>query len=310
MPLDPAAKAMMDQMKAAGMPEIDTLPPVQLRQVTTQMFRAQGGTPEPVHQVEDRRIPGPAGEIPVRIYKPAASGPLPVLVFFHGGGFVIGDLDSHDAACRALTNQAGCITAAIDYRLAPEHKYPAAVDDCYAAAKWVSDHAHELGGDPARLAVGGDSAGGNLSAVVSLMARDRGGPKIAFQLLVYPATDMACNTYSHKTFTDYFLTDRSIRYFLGHYLRGEADRKDPAASPALAASHKGLPPALIITAEFDPLRDEGEAYGEILRKAGVPVTVTRYDGMIHGFFTMGLVLRQGREAISQAAGALRTALAK
>jgi acetyl esterase len=310
MPLDPAAKAMMDQMKAAGMPEIDSLPPVQLRQVTAEMFRAQGGTPEPVHQVEDRRIPGPAGEIPVRIYKPAGAGPLPVLVFFHGGGFVIGDLDSHDAACRALTNQAGCVTVAVDYRLAPEHKFPAAVDDCYAAAKWVSDHARELGSDPARMAVGGDSAGGNLSAVVSLLARDRGGPKIAFQLLVYPATDMACNTYSHKTFTDYFLTDRAIRYFLGHYLRGEADRKDPTASPALAASHKGLPPTLIITAEFDPLRDEGEAYGEILRKAGVPVTVTRYDGMIHGFFTMGMVLRQGGEAISQASGALRTALAR
>jgi acetyl esterase len=310
MPLDPAAKAMMDQMKAAGMPEIDSLPPAQLREVTSQMFRATGGTPEPVDHVEDRKIPGPAGEIPVRIYKPAGAGPHPILVFFHGGGFVIGDLDSHDAACRALTNQAGCVTVAIDYRLAPEHKFPAAVDDCYAAAKWVAEHARELGGDPARLAVGGDSAGGNLSAVVALLARDRGGPKVAFQLLVYPATDMACNTYSHKTFTDYFLTDRSIRYFLGHYLRGEGDRKDPTASPALASSHKNLPPALVITAEFDPLRDEGEAYGELLRKAGVPVTVTRYDGMIHGFLTMGQVLVQGREAISQAAGALRTALGK
>jgi acetyl esterase/lipase len=292
------------------MPEIDSLPPVQLREVTAQMFRATGGTPEPVDQVENRTIPGSASEIPVRIYKPAGAGPHPILVFFHGGGFVIGDLDSHDAACRALTNQAGCLTVAIDYRLAPEHKFPAAVDDCYAAAKWVSEHARELGGDPARLAVGGDSAGGNLSAVVAILARDRGGPKIAFQLLVYPATDMACNTYSHKTFTDYFLTDRSIRYFLGHYLRGEGDRKDPAASPALASNHKNLPPALVITAEFDPLRDEGEAYGELLRKAGVPVTVTRYDGMIHGFFTMGQVLAQGREAISQAAGALRTAFAK
>lgn len=310
MPLDPAVKAMMDQMKAAGMPEIDTLPPAQLRQVTAQMFRAQGGEPEPVKEVEDRKIPGPAGEIPVRIYRPAAAGPLPVLVFFHGGGFVIGDLDSHDAACRALTNQAGCVTVAIDYRLAPEHKFPAAVDDCYAAAKWVSDHAGELGVDPNRLAVGGDSAGGNLSAVVTLLARDRGGPRIAFQLLIYPSTDMACDTYSHKTFTDYFLTDRAIRYFLGHYLRGEADRKDVTASPALASTHKNLPPALIITAEFDPLRDEGEAYGELLRKAGVPVAVTRYDGMIHGFFTMAQVLPQGKKAISQAAEALRKALAK
>ncbi len=310
MPLDPAAKAMMENMKAAGMPELDSLPPVQLREATAKMFAATRGAPQAIAKVEDRTIPGPAGKIPVRVYTPAGKTPMPVLVFFHGGGFVIGDLESHDAACRALANQAGCVVVAIDYRLAPEHKFPAAVDDCYAAVKYVSEHATEFGADPKRLAVGGDSSGGNLSAVVSILARDQHGPQVAFQLLVYPATDMACNTYSHRTFTDYFLTDKSIRYFLGHYLRDEADKSDPAASPALAADHHGLPPALIITAEFDPLRDEGEAYGEKLRAAGVKAKVSRYDGMIHGFFTMGNVLPQGNQAIAEAASALKSALAK
>ena len=193
----------------------------------------------------------------------------------------------------------------VDYRLAPENKFPAAVDDCYAATVWAAEHAKELGADPGRIAVGGDSAGGNLSAAISILARDRGKPAIKFQLLIYPATDGALDTYSHKTFREYFLTDEAVRYLWGCYLRDEADKKDPLASPALARSHKGLPPALIITAEFDPLRDEGEAYGEKLRAAGVPVSVTRYDGMIHGFFTMAGVLDQGKKAVAQASEALR-----
>ena len=310
MPLDPAVKAMLDNMKAAGFPELDSLPPVQLRRVTAEMFAATRGAPEPVARVENREIPGPAGSIPLRVYTPAGSGPFPVLVFYHGGGFVIGDLDSHDGVCRALANQARCVVVAVDYRLAPEHKYPAAVEDCFAATRYVSEHGAEFNIDPKRLAVGGDSAGGNLSAVVSIMARDRNAPQIAFQLLVYPATDMACDTYSHKTFTDYFLTDRSIRYFLGHYLRDGADKKNPQASPALAPHHKALPPALIITAEFDPLRDEGEAYCSKLAAAGVPAKFTRYDGMIHGFFTMGDVLPQGKQAVAEASAALRAAFAK
>jgi acetyl esterase len=226
-------------------------------------------------------------------------------VFYHGGGWVIGDLDTHDNACRSLTNRAGCVTLAVDYRLAPENKFPAAVEDCYQATAWAAEHAREFGADPARIAVGGDSAGGNLAAVVSLLARDRRRPALKFQLLIYPATDGALDTKSHKTFTDYFLTDTAVKYLWGSYLRDDADRTDPLASPALAKSHKGLPPALIITAEFDPLRDEGEAYGESLRAAGVPVSVTRYDGMIHGFFTMTGVLDQGKKAVDEAAMALR-----
>ncbi len=307
MPLDPQADALIKQMAAAPGPKLEELSPTDARRLTSATFKMLEGAPEEVAKVENRKVPGPASEIPVRIYTPAGNGPFPLLVFFHGGGWVIGDLDSHDNACRSLTNRARCVTVAVDYRLAPERKFPAAVDDCYAAAVWAADHARELSADPSRIAVGGDSAGGNLSAVVAILARDRGKPGIKFQLLVYPATDAALDTYSHETFKDYFLTDKAVQYFWGHYIRGAEDKKHPSASPALAASHKGLPAALIITAEFDPLRDEGEAYGEKLRAAGVPVTVTRYNGMIHGFFTMTGVLDQGKKAIDEASAALRKA---
>lgn len=307
MPLDPQAEMLLKQMESAGAPPLNTLSPPDARRLTAAMFKVPPGTEEPVHKVENRSIPGPAGQIPVRIYTPAGAGPFPLLVFIHGGGFVICDLESHDAACRSLTNQAKCVTVSIDYRLAPEHKFPAAVDDSYAAALWVSEHAKELNGDPNRMAIGGDSAGGNLSAVVSMLARDAGKPKICFQLLVYPATDAHRKTESHRKFTDYFLTKEMIDYFIGHYLRGEADKNDPRMSIALAKNFKDLPPAHIITAEFDPLRDEGEAYAETLRSAGVASTVTRYPGMIHGFFTMANVLDRGKKAVAEAAAHLRKA---
>ena len=309
MPLDPQADALVKQMAAAPGPKLEEIAPADARKLTANTFKMLAGAAEEVAKVENRKIPGPAGEIPVRIYTPAGSGPFPILVFYHGGGWTIGDLDTHDAACRSLTNGARCVTVSVDYRLAPEHKFPAAVEDCYAATFWAAEHARELGGDPSRLAVGGDSAGGNLSAVISILARDRRRPAIKFQLLIYPATDAALDTYSHKTFTDYFLTDEAVRYLWGCYLRDDADKKDPLASPALAKNHQGLPPALIITAEFDPLRDEGEAYGEKLRKAGVPVTVTRYDGMIHGFFGMATVTPVATDAVDAASARLRAAFA-
>ena len=305
MPLDPQADALIRQMAAAPGPKLEEISPADARKLTAGTFKMLAGVAEEVAKVENRKIPGPAGEIPVRIYTPAGAGPFPLLVFYHGGGWTIGDLDTHDAACRSLTNGGRCVTVSVDYRLAPENKFPAAVEDCYTATVWATEHAKELGADPRRVAVGGDSAGGNLSAVISILARDRGRPAIKFQLLIYPATDGALDTYSHKTFKEYFLTDEAVRYLWGCYLRDEADKGDPLASPALAKSHKGLPPALIITAEFDPLRDEGEAYGEKLRAAGVPVTVTRYDGMIHGFFTMAGVLDQGKKAVAQASETLR-----
>jgi acetyl esterase len=310
MPLDPQADALVKQMAAAPGPKLQELSPAEARKLTAVSFKMLAGAAEDVAKVENRKIPGPAGQISLRIYTPSGPGPFPMLVFYHGGGWTIGDLDTHDAACRSLTNGARCVTVSVDYRLAPESKFPAAVEDCYAATLWAAEHARELGGDASRLAVGGDSAGGNLSAVISILARDRRRPAIKFQLLIYPATDAALDTYSHKTFTDYFLTDEAVKYLWGCYLRDDADQKDPLASPALAKNHQGLPPALIITAEFDPLRDEGEAYGEKLRKAGVPVTVTRYDGMIHGFFTMGGVLDQGKHAVAQASEALRKAFSQ
>src|SRR5579863_9374544 len=236
MPLDPQAKALMDQIAAANGPKVHTLEPADARRLTAAMFRVPPERAEKVARVEDRRIPGPAGEIPIRVYTPEGAGPFPVLVFFHGGGWVICGLDTHDGPCRALTNRARCVTVSVDYRLAPEHKFPAGVEDCFAATKWVAEHAQELNADASRLAVGGDSAGGNLSAVIAQLARDAGGPKVAFQLLIYPATEAELDTHSHKTFTDYFLTKDDIRWFWGHYLRHHDDRKDPRVAPALAKS--------------------------------------------------------------------------
>jgi acetyl esterase len=310
MPLDPQAKALMDQIAALNGPKLSSLTPAEARRVTAGTFKLPPDQVEKVHKIEDRKIPGPGGEIPIRVYTPGGSGPFSVLVFFHGGGWVICDLDTHDAPCRALTNKVGCVTVSIDYRLAPEHKFPAGVEDCFAATKWVAEHARELNVDANRLAIGGDSAGGNLTAVVAQLARDAGGPKIIFQLLIYPATEAELDTLSHKTFTDYFLTKEDIVWFWGHYLRSPADRKDPRVAPALTKSLKGLPPAFIITAEFDPLRDEGEAYGMNLREAGVDATVKRYDGMIHGFYSMFAMLDKGRQAIDDSAAALKKAFAR
>jgi acetyl esterase len=229
-----------------------------------------------------------------------------VLVYFHGGGWVIGDIDTHDNTCRELTNAAGCVVVSVDYRLAPEHKFPAPLEDCYAATAWVAEHAANLGADPARLAVGGDSAGGNLAAAVCLLARERGRRTIVHQLLIYPVTDHDYFTASYRDNAEgYLLTREAMEWFWNHYLRTPADGKDPLASPLRSNNLSGLPPATVITAEFDPLRDEGEAYGHRLRGAGVEATVTRYDGMIHGFFGLGAVLAQGKKAMEEAAERLR-----
>jgi acetyl esterase len=310
MALDPQARVILDQIAAIGGPPLHELSVSDARQASTAMAAMQG-TPEAVAKVEDCTVPGPAGNIPVRVYTPAGKGPLPVLVYFHGGGWVIGSIETYDALCRSLSNAAGCIVASVDYRLAPEHPFPAAVDDAYHAALWVAANAASLGGDPSRITIGGDSAGGNLTAVVAQIARDRGKPDLKFQLLIYPATDAACDTPSYSENADgYLLTKDAMRWFWNHYTRSDADRSNPLASPLRASNFTGLPPALVITAEFDPLRDEGERYADRLRAAGVPVQLTRYDGMIHGFFAMGAMIDQGRRAIQQAAAALRTALAR
>ncbi len=308
MPLDPQTKAVLEQMAALNLPPYWTLSAEEARR---QFEATRPPVPgEPVAKVEDRAIPGPGGDIPVRVYTPEGNAPFPILVYFHGGGWVLGNIASHDNTARLLTNRAGCIVVSVDYRLAPEHKFPAAAEDCYAATKWVADHAAELGGDPERIAVGGDSAGGNLAAVVSLMARDRGGPKLVFQLLIYPVTDYDLDRPSYQENAEgYLLTKDWMVWFWNHYLPSAEYAHHPHASPFRAEDLRGLPPALVLTAEFDPLRDEGEAYAERLREAGVPVTCTRYDGLIHGFFGMSAVIDRARDAVDQAATALREAFA-
>ena len=308
MALDPTVKTLLDGLAAAGGPALGT-------QGVAETRAAFDNMPLPRKQielasVENRSIPGPAGAIPVRIYQPHGAGVKPVLVYLHGGGWVIGTLDSYDATCRELAQGAGCVVVAVDYRLAPEHRYPAAPEDCYAAVRWVAANAASLGADARRLAVGGDSAGGNLSAVVSQMARDKGGPAIRFQLLIYPVTDA---DFTRRSYVDnaegYLLTTASMHWFWDHYLPNPGQRAEPYASPLRAADLSGLPPAWVCTAEFDPLRDEGEAYAKRLQQAGVSTTLTRFDGLIHGFISMGLVAPRAQAAIDEAVAALKKGLA-
>jgi len=309
MPLDSQVKAYLDQMAALNVPPLTAFQPHVFREmIAAQNANAPAG--EPVAKVENRTIPGPAGEIPVRIYTPEGNGPFPVLVFFHGGGWVICTLDTHDGQCRSLANGAGCVVVSVDYRLAPEHKFPAAPEDCYAATCWVAEHAAELNGDASRLAIGGDSAGGNLTAVVAQMARDHNGPRLVFQLLIYPATDFTSQAPSKTENADgYFLTVDDMNWFENHYLNSKADRLNPLASPLLASDLSNLPPALILTAEYDPLRDEGELYGQRLQEAGVSVTVRRYAGLIHGFFGNAAIVDAAARAVAETSQTLREAFA-
>ena len=309
MPLDPQAKQLLDAAAALNLPPTETLTPAEARE--GMRARTAGlGPVEDVAQVRDHRVPVAGADIAVRCYTPAGSAPFPALVFFHGGGWVIGDIDTHDGICRSLANHAGCVVASVDYRLAPEHRYPVAAEDSFAATKWVVEHAAALGVDPRRVAVGGDSAGGNLAAAVSLMARDRSGPALCLQLLVYPVTRHAFDTPSYKDNADgYMLTRAGMEWFWAHYLGPQGDGRQSYASPLDASSLEGLPPALVMTAEYDPLRDEGEAYADRLRRAGVAVTMTRYPGMIHGFFRMLNHVDKARAARDEAAGALRKAFA-
>jgi acetyl esterase len=317
MPLDAKARAFVDQMAAQTaaadppLPPLDQIPPATVREMFNGLLLTMDGPGEMVAGVEDRQIPGPGGPIPIRVFTPEGRGPFPVLVFFHGGGWVIGTLDTHDAPCRALANGAGCVVVSVDYRLAPEHKCPAAAEDCYAATRWVANNAPAIDGDPSRIAVGGDSAGGNLAAVVALMARDRGGPPLVHQLLVYPVTDHDDTTASYLepecNAPGMLCTRDAMAYFWSQYLREGDDGRHPYASPLRAEDLSGLPPALVVTAQYDPLRDEGRAYADRLREAGVPVQVSHYDNMLHAFFSMGAVLDHTTPVREEAAAALRSA---
>jgi acetyl esterase len=309
--LHPDAARVCEMIVAANRPAYETLSPAEARAAYLASRRALQPDPDPVAAIAALEAQGPAGPIPLRLYRGHGAGegrPQPALVFFHGGGFVIGDLESHDQVCRALANAAGSLVVAVDYRLAPEHKFPAAVDDAIAATRWIADNAQSLGIDARRLAVGGDSAGGNLAAVVALDARDRGSPALAFQLLVYPATDMAMSLPSHERHADQLpLRRATMQWFLGHYLRDAADGADWRASPLRAASFRNLPPTLVATAGFDPLGDEGEAYARALAEAVVPVVHRRFDGQIHGFLTMGRIVADAGVLIALAADALKRA---
>jgi len=312
MALDPQAQAVIDLVIKSGRPAYNTLSPKDARQLFRETRPASTPTPPEIGAVRNLVAQGPGGPIPLRVYRPAgvaASVALPGLLYFHGGGWVIGDLDTHDVLCRQLTAEAGVTVVNVDYRLAPEHKFPAAADDAWAATRWTVAHASEFGVDAGRLAVGGDSAGGNLAAVVALQARDAGAPIIKLQVLVYPVTDVAAESRWYQDFSEgYMLTRESMRWFTAHYLAAAGQANDWRVSPLRASSHAGLPPALVVTAGFDPLRDEGVAYAAKLQQAGVLVDYVCYGGMIHGFAGMGKLIETGNRAVSHIAATLRQTL--
>jgi len=302
-PADPQVKAVLDKMAAAGIAHPITVAEVRKAYL---YYPRLSGTPEHVFRVEDRQIPGPAGNILVRVYTPSSTSGLPVLVFFHGGAFVAGSLDTHDTPLRSVANRCQCIVVSVAYRLAPENKYPAAPEDAYAATKWVAEHGADIGGDPHRIAVGGDGAGGNLAAAVTLMAREQGGPHLIFQVLIYPMLDATIMKPSWWTDTP-IVSRESKNEMLGMYLPPTGNLRDPLVSPIFAENLKNLPPALVVIDEDDPMRDEGEEYAGRLKQDAVLVKVSRYPTMIHGFFLMAGDLDAGKKCIDETANALSSA---
>ena len=304
--LAPEIRSLLEGIAAEGGPAMETLSAAEAREASGGLEQLAGDA-EPVARIENRTIPGRAGEIPVRIYFPDGDGPFPGVVFLHGGGWVVGDLDSHDNVCRAICKRAGAVVVSVHYRLAPEHRFPAALEDSVDATAWVADNCAALGIDPRRLVIAGDSAGGNMATVVAAKARDAKGPAVALQILVYPVTDLSgSETASYREFAEeHFLTRALMDWFADHYVPSAEDRTTPDASPAFITDLSGLPPALVITAECDPLRDEGEAYAERMRDHGVPVTLTRYEGMIHPFVNFFGVTSSAHKAVDEIAAAIR-----
>lgn len=310
--LHPQARALLDLIEQRGVPPTHTLAPPEARALYRERRTYTQPEPPGVAQVRELAADGPHGRIPLRLYRPIGSTKetlLPVLVYFHGGGWTIGDLDTHDTLCRELANGAGIGVVAVDYRLAPEHRFPAAVDDAIAATRWVHEHAAEFRLDRTRLAVGGDSAGGNLAAVVAITARDDGRLPIDFQLLIYPATDQRRISASHTANGQgYLLTNDTMGYFIGHYLPDAAQFEDWRASPLLCENLTGLPPALVLTAGYDPLRDEGLQYAQRLTEAGNRATLVSFERQIHGFITMGRVIDEANAAVALCAATLKREL--
>ncbi len=313
MSLHPQIVAVIEALNAAGLPPLEALSPAAARDQVIAMGEARGPFGPEAGAIRNRVVPGPGGGIPCRIYRPtgAVEGQSPGLVYFHGGGHVVGNLNTHDSVARSLCEEAGVTVCSVNYRKGPEHKFPAAVEDCFAVTKWCAENGGEIGMDGSRIAVGGDSAGGNLAAVVALMARDAGGPALRHQLLVYPVADYSCVSPSYEAFGEGYgpLTDGLMRWFQVHYLNDAAEAEDWRASPLKASDLQELPPALVITAEYDVLHNDGVAYAEALRKAGNAVTHTDYAGMIHMFFAMPPAIDGAVAARTEAANALREALA-
>jgi acetyl esterase len=306
--LHPQAEALRKRRLADGLRPLYLLSVSEARDADLAAIQAEAAAPEKMANIVNRAIAGEAGEIPIRVYIPERNRLHPVLLYLFGGGWVLGTIETADAVCRRLARLTHCAVVAVGYRLAPEHKFPAAVNDCYAAACWISEHGPELGLDSTRIAVGGDSAGGNLAAAVTLICRDRGRPHLLFQLLVYPVTDYQADTPSRRENIDpYFFNRNSVAWYWSHYLASDADGLNPLASPLRASDLRNLPPALVITAEFDPLRDEGEMYAEKLRADGVATELKRYEGMVHGFFAMTGVLDAASDAQALVADRLRRA---
>lgn len=308
MPLDAHTQDLLDRMRESGPPPLETLSLREARELAAARFQDGAGPTAPAFTVVNRTVPGPGGPIPVRLYYPDKPGPHPIVIYFHGGGWVLCGLDTHDNTCRRMVDPVGCMVMNVDYRLAPEHPFPAAVEDAFAAVQWVAEHGADIGADPSRIAVAGDSAGGNLAAVCCLLAREAGGPAISFQLLVVPVTEFLPDNASYRDNADgYYLTRSFMQWFFEMY---RPDPQDWRAFPSLAASLEGLPPALVLTAEFDPLRDEGEGYARRLEQAGVPATIRRFEGTIHQFFVMPEFLPQGYDAMTLAVEHLRRAFEK
>jgi acetyl esterase len=308
--LHPEVEAWRRRQIAAGKRPVHELSVAEAREAE-RVELEQRGEPEPVAEVSDRSLPGPAGRIPIRVYRPQAAESLPVLVYFFGGGWVTGSLDAGDGVCRRLANSTPCGVVAVSYRRAQEHPFPAAVEDCYAATRWVAEQGSELGVDPRFLAVGGASSGGNLAAAVARLAHERGGPALRLQVLVYPPLDHRADTCSMRESVDPVFFDREdVAWCWGHYLRRDSDGDSPLASPLRAPDVQGLAPALVITAEIDPLRDQGERYAARLAAAGVPTKLVRFEGMVHGFYSMSGLLGAADRAQAVTAAALRRALSE
>lgn len=309
MPLDPQARRLLQQIAQIDLKPIQQLSPQEARDQMLLGSRFLAAV-EPVHAVEDLVIEGPAGPVPLRIYRPREAAALPALLFLHGGGWMMGSVQTHDSYCRSLCLRADAIVVSVEYRLAPEHKFPAGLEDAYAAALWLNANARRLGVQHDRIAVGGDSAGGNLAAATALLARDRGAPPLCFQLLIYPVLDYRFDTASYlENASGYHLTREDMLWTWRQYLGNELDGYSPLASPLQAEDLSRLPAALVITAQYDPLRDEGSAYARRLSEAGVPVIYRCYDGMIHGFVRRMNQFDRARTALDDVAGALRSAFA-